>query len=175
MLDFSSIEYLKKGTKRQKLAYQELMDLNVMVNLKDYQPILAGTIPIQIDLPTSDLDIICTCVNPLTFSEKIKESYQVQQAFKIETKLVNGTISTIANFRGTYFEIEIFGQDKPTKEQSAYRHLIIEQHILNLYGDDFRQEILRLKTNGMKTEPAFAQLLKLSGDPYQALLELKFV
>ncbi|MBL1705198.1 DUF4269 domain-containing protein [Klebsiella pneumoniae] len=35
-----------------------------------------------------------------------------------------------------------------------------------------REEILRLKENGLKTEPAFAQVLNINGDPYEALILL---
>jgi hypothetical protein len=55
-------------------------------------------------------------------------------------------------------------------EQVAYRHMVVEWNILAANDDNFRGEIIRLKKSGMKTEPAFAQLLQLDGDPYQALL-----
>lgn len=170
MLDFESITYLKEGTQRQQLAYQELVDLEIMNVLKHYHPILVGTIPIHIDLPISDLDIICTCKNYFVFIKTIKEHYQTQKGFKI--KISDDGASIVANFQGKHFEIEIFGQMKPTKEQDAYRHLLIEHRILEYYGEDFRQKIIRLKKEGMKTEPAFAQILQLLGDPYQALLNI---
>ncbi|MGL5579695.1 MAG: DUF4269 domain-containing protein, partial [Cetobacterium sp.] len=37
----------------------------------------------------------------------------------------------------------------------------------------FRQKIIELKKDGMKTEPAFAFLLKLEGNPYDKILELE--
>lgn len=174
MLAFESIEYLRKGTKRQRQAYQELTDLDIMTNLKDFQPILAGTIPIRIDVLNSDLDIICRCTDHTVFSKIIKTYYQTQQQFKIETKLVNGVKSTIANFKGKEFEIEIFAQDKLPKQQNAYRHMLMEYYLLKHYGEDFRKEIIYLKSGGMKTEQAFAHVLKLSGNPYEALLDIDF-
>ena len=52
--------------------------------------------------------------------------------------------------------------------------MIIEHHILQQEGEDFKRKVVALKESGMKTEPAFAQLLGLDGDPYLALLEYTF-
>ncbi len=71
------------------------------------------------------------------------------------------------------FEIEIFGQSIPTKQQFAYRHLIVEHHLLNKHGEEFRQQIIELKRQGHKTEPAFALALGLTGDPYTELLNFE--
>lgn len=51
--------------------------------------------------------------------------------------------------------------------------MLIEHQILLEKGESFRQEIISLKKQGIKTEPAFAQLLGLSGDPYEAILRLE--
>lgn len=51
--------------------------------------------------------------------------------------------------------------------------MIIEAEILAQLDNDFRQQIITMKTNGWKTEPAFAQVLGLEGDPYEALLMLE--
>lgn len=64
----------------------------------------------------------------------------------------------------------MFGQNQPVREQYGYLHLVKEAEILTIMGNDFRNDIIELKCSGLKTEPAFAKLLKLQGDPYTALL-----
>lgn len=51
--------------------------------------------------------------------------------------------------------------------------MLIEYKILEQQGEEFRKEILELKERGYKTEPAFALLLGLQGNPYEALLQLE--
>lgn len=172
MTNFKNIDYLKSGNLRQREAYKELQNLRLFEKLKKYHPILAGTIPIEIDLPESDLDIICTCENHTEFSKLLSELFGNQNGFKIHLKLHKGIKSTIAKFKTEKFEIEIFGQNKPTDEQNAYRHMLIENKILKEKGDAFKSEIIKLKTQGLKTEPAFAKLLGLQGNPYDELLKL---
>jgi hypothetical protein len=58
MIDFTRIDYLKDGNERQKKAYEVLTKYRIFEKLKDYSPILAGTVPIEIDINGSDLDII---------------------------------------------------------------------------------------------------------------------
>ena len=53
----------------------------------------------------------------------------------------------------------------------GYLHMVIEYKILLQKGESFRQQVIALKQSGLKTEPAFAQLLGLPGNPYTALLE----
>jgi hypothetical protein len=50
--------------------------------------------------------------------------------------------------------------------------MLIEHSLLTEKGEHFRQEIIKLKRQGLKTEPAFAKLLGLDGDPYKAILKL---
>ncbi|MBC3539247.1 DUF4269 domain-containing protein [Rufibacter sediminis] len=173
MPDFTNIEYLKKGNKRQQQAYIDLTKLSIFENLQAYNPILTGTIPIGIDLPESDLDIICECSNHQEFAETLTSLYSDKDKFEIRTNTWNNLLSTIATFRAGEFEVEVFGQDYPTKDQNAYRHMLVEHKILNLKGDKFRTEIIRLKQEGLKTEPAFAKLLGLVGDPYVELLRFE--
>ena len=172
-IDFTNIEYLREGNYRQQSAYLELTDLSIFEKLKAYKPILTGTIPIGIDLPESDLDIICECSNHNEFTEIISSLYSSKNNFEIRTSIWNGLKSTIVTFQSGEFEIEIFGQDCPTKNQNAYKHMIIEHQILNSKDYEFRTKIMELKRKGLKTEPAFAKLLGLSGNPYGELLKLE--
>ena len=48
--------------------------------------------------------------------------------------------------------------------------MLIEYRLLRERGEMFRQEIIALKKQGHKTEPAFAIALGLKGDPYRELL-----
>lgn len=173
MIGFTNINYLKEGNQRQQLAFQELSNLDIIKDLAPYQPLLAGTIPIDIDLPESDLDIVCSCEDPIVFSQVLTQLYKDKPNFTVYTQDQKGLLSTIAQFKGEHFEIEIFGQNKPSQEQNAFRHMLIEHHLLEKHGSEFKEKIKQLKASGLKTEPAFAQLLNLKGNPYEALLNIE--
>lgn len=172
MIDFTDISYLKNGNKRQKIAFNLLTRNKIMVSLINFDPILAGTIPLNIDIEGSDLDIICYWQNKLEFISVVRSSFADKQSFQIRETVINNQETVIANFFIDNFEIEIFGQNIPSNQQSAFRHMLVEHKILLEKGEDFRTALIELKRNGIKTEPAFAQLLGLSGDPYQAVLNL---
>lgn len=172
-IDFTNIEYLKSGNERQKQAHKELKELKVFEILEIYTPILTGTIPIEIDLSESDLDIICQCKNHSEFSKLLTEIFAQKKGFILESSCNNGIESTLARFKTDSFEVEIFGQDIPTKKQNAYRHMLVEYNILNKKGIEFKSNIKKLKQEGFKTEPAFAKLLGIQGNPYEELLIFK--
>jgi hypothetical protein len=173
MINFDNIEYLKFGNIRQQDAYYELKELKIFEKLNKYNPLLAGTIPIEIDLPQSDLDIICCCENHDEFSRHMSELFENKTGFTIGSKDFNGINSTIAKFKTEKFDIEIFGQNIPTNQQNAYKHMIIEYEILKEKGSEFKAEIKKLKLKGLKTEAAFAKLLGLKGNPYEELLKVE--
>jgi hypothetical protein len=52
------------------------------------------------------------------------------------------------------------------------RHMIVEERLLRLGGPEVREQIRSLKAQGLKTEPAFAVVFQLPGDPYKTLLQL---
>lgn len=174
MIDFTNIEYLKDGNERQQRAYEVLTKYQVFPKLKPYSPVLAGTIPIGIDIESSDLDIICEVdlrfeedfLDDIMFSRLIPADAEV----KVENILVNGEKSIVLNFMLEEFPIEIFGQNKPSLAQNAYRHMMAEYRILRDKGEEFKQKIIELKKQGIKTEPAFGILLNLE-NPYKDLLK----
>lgn len=172
-MDFDNIAYLQSGNDRQQEAYLTLTNSQVLLKLKAFDPILVGTIPINIDIENSDLDIICYFENKEDFLKAISDNFGNEQHFKIREQQGSNKAAVVANFLIANFEIEIFGQNIPTKEQFAYRHLIVEYNLLNKFGEEFRQEIIELKKQGIKTEPAFAKILGLTGDPYVELLKFE--
>jgi Domain of unknown function (DUF4269) len=167
---FHSIEYLKTGNPKQKLAYDALTQLNIMNDLFEFTPVLCGTIPIGIDIEGSDLDIITEVSDFLAFAKIIKNKYGTQNQFKLAQSIVRNCPVVTVNFIFKGFEIEIFGQALPVFKQNAYLHMIIENFIMEKFSW-FKQEIIKLKKQGYKTEPAFCKILGLDGDPYEALLQ----
>ncbi|WP_231427851.1 DUF4269 domain-containing protein [Pedobacter sp. Leaf250] len=168
--NFLNISYLKTGNKRQQKAYQVLNDHAILEKLNHYTPILVGTIPINVDIESSDLDIICYVKDKEEFVNTLQIHFQNEKGFIITKNSVFNSIK--ANFFIDNFEIEIFGQNILTQEQNAYRHMLIEHKLLLENGEKFRLKVIELKKQGFKTEPAFAKLLGLEGDAYEQLLKL---
>ncbi|AFD09267.1 DUF4269 domain-containing protein [Solitalea canadensis] len=166
MPDWRSLEYLLNGTKRQKDAYYALNEIALMEKLKDYHPILVGTIPIDIDIPKSDLDIICQAHDYADFGKLVQFHFGNFDNFTTN----QNENRFLANFKYGAFDIEIFATNQPTEAQPAYRHMLIEDRILQLLGNKFRSEIRNLKSKGLKTEPAFGALLEFGSNPYEVLL-----
>jgi hypothetical protein len=172
-INFDNIEYLKIGNNRQQQAYEALTNNKIFSKLKMFDPILVGTIPINIDIENSDLDVICYFEEKQHFQQFIIDNFKTEKDFRIVEHDSSEDMAVVANFFADGFEIEIFGQNIPTKHQFAYRHLIVENLLLNKYGEEFRNQIIQLKQEGHKTEPAFAIALGLAGDPYTELLKLE--
>lgn len=171
-MQFDDISYLVNGNDLQKAAYSVLQQHRILEKLHPFDPVLVGTIPINIDIETSDLDIICHFENKELYRNTIINLFQTQKHFSI--KEIDGEEETIvAGFFADGFMIEIFGQPIRSRQQLGYRHMLIEYALLNKYGETFRKQIIDLKRQGYKTEPAFAKLLGLDGDPYMALLQLE--
>jgi hypothetical protein len=171
MTDFLDITYLQHGNKKQLKVFQILVKNRIMEKLSTYAPILVGTIPINIDIETSDIDIICYVRDKNQFIKALTGYFHNLKAFKITENIAFNSIK--ANFYIEDFELEIFGQDLESFKQNAYQHMIIEHQVLLKKGEKFRQEVLKLRREGLKTEPAFAKLLGLDGNPYEELLKLR--
>ncbi len=167
-MNFIDITYLKSGNKKQRKAYSTLTENNILLKLTEFSPIVVGTIPINIDIETSDIDIICYFTNKEHFTSTLNASFEKEKGFHVYEK-EDGSI--VANFNINEFEIEVFGQNIPSKQQFAYRHMLIEYQLLNEKGEEFRKQIINLKKQGYKTEPAFAMLLNIEGNPYTELLK----
>ncbi len=106
------------------------------------------------------------------FVRTVEDAFQAEKDFSIRHLNDRELPAIVANFFIDDFEIEIFGQAVPSIQQAAYKHMLIEDYLLKKYGEAFRQQIITLKKQGYKTEPAFALLLGLEGNPYTELLKI---
>ncbi|WP_339317782.1 DUF4269 domain-containing protein [Paenibacillus sp. FSL R10-2734] len=173
MTDWRNVDYLRHGTAVQREVFNLLTELDIMSLLTDYNPLLVGTVPLGIQVKGSDLDIICEVHDPVEFQARGSRYFGAMDGFVSVSRVVQGIPRTKINFMVKGWPIELFGQPRRTELQNGYLHMVIEAEILALMDEDFRQRIITMKSNGQKTEPAFAQALGLEGDPYEALLELE--
>lgn len=169
--DFLSIDYLEHGNKIQQNVFHLLRNHQILEKLDRYKPIVVGTIPIEINIENSDIDIIGETSNFEKAKNHLTKNFSHYFEFKIDQLTINNEICLTCNFRIDTFEIEIYLENKIPTEQNAYRHMLIEAKLLEKFDESFKNKIIELKKNGYKTEPAFAKLLELKGNPYFALLE----
>jgi hypothetical protein len=156
--NWKDLNYLRTGTPRQQLAYTTLQNLGVLTTLRDFDPVMAGTIPLNIDIASSDLDILCA-VPPAqvsNFTNLLRSHYAHLPEYALAQKTINQRASVVCRFRYLDFVVEIFGQDCPTEAQHAFRHMVVEDVVLQAGGVTWCSAVRQLKEKGLKTEPAFA-------------------
>ena len=153
--------------------YQQVLDeLGVLQALAEFEPTVIGTPPLGIDVSTSDIDVACTASDLSGFKSVATAQYGDQADFAVKELKRFGAPSLGVTFSTADWEIELFCQQLPISEQWGVRHFNVEQRVL-LLCPELREQVIELKQAGVKTEPAFAQLLDLQGDPYEAVLELE--
>ena len=162
--------YLAGGNERQRAAFDVLKELRMFETLKPYNPMLCGTIPLAIDIPESDLDMLCEVHDFERFATVLEGAHGSAPDFILSDRTND---YRTASFSHGGFTVEVFGQARPVTRQRAYRHMVIQARLLELGGETLRGEILAWRAGGLKTEPAFARRLAIAGDPYVALLALE--
>ncbi len=170
--DWTNPSYLSVGNPRQRLAHRVLTSLGIWTRLAEFAPALAGTIPIAVDIPGSDLDVICRSADLDAFESKVTACYGTLADYRTWRHTREGTDYCVGAFEGGGFHVEVFAQDRPVIEQNAYRHMVVEARLLEVGGEVARTEIREMKESGLKTEPAFAAYFQIGGDPYGELLRI---
>lgn len=168
-----TVTSLALGTPSQQDAASCLQQLNVGEVLAAYQPRLVGTVPLDIHIPGSDLDIICEVYELASFLGTCRAAFGHYPGYYVKQTIHQGMPATVLSFQTSRWPIEIFGQPIPTHQQYAYRHMVIEGNLLRLAGSEMAEWVRSQKGKGIKTEPAFALMLGLTGDPYEGLLDLE--
>jgi len=174
MSDFRNIAYLQQGTIRQRAAHETLTALGIMKTLVDYDARLAGTIPLDVDVLNSDLDILCQVdeARMAAFAALLRQEYGHLLGFALARKQRYGHPVVVCDFIFRDFPVQVYGSPTPVDAQRAWVHMLAEARLLAQGGAGVRNAVRALKLAGMKTEPAFAQVFGLSGDAYEALYEL---
>jgi len=158
-----------------KQTYTDVIaKLDLINKLNPYQPTPIGTPPLNIAIETSDIDIACTAKDLNDFVSTVTSAYTNQTNFSSELFQSRGKSAASCFFTSGGWEIELFCQTIPIKEQWGVRHFKVEKRLLDLQPE-LANRVVQLKRSGLKTEPAFAKLLGLSGDPFEAVLDLEYL
>ncbi len=166
--------HLKDGSPQQIRAYNTVYDqLNIFQTLSQHHPMWVGTFPIDVDVPSSDIDIICNPSSLRQFIAETRIAYGTQPGFKLTWKAIKQTPTVIVRFVCNDLPVELFAQPRSTRQQDAYQHMVVEARLLAIGGEQARENVRRLKADGLKTEPAFSAVFELkSKNPYHHLLKL---
>ncbi|MEH6629505.1 MAG: DUF4269 domain-containing protein [Halopseudomonas aestusnigri] len=151
---------------------QVLDDLNLSSVLSAHEYAVIGTPPLMIDVENSDIDIACFADEPGEITKCLRENYGHLEHFIEENHPSTLYQTQVVSFETQEWQVEFFIQNQPLDQQNGVRHFFIEKRLLNLFGPTFRQSVIALKKQGIKTEPAFAKLLGVVGAPYINLLKL---
>ena len=156
-----------------RAGYREAVDrADILSALSEFDPHIAGTPPLNLDVPTSDIDILCHAPDPDRFASAIWNAFGSRPKFRMWQW--SGTERPVlATFEAHEWDFEIFGHAKPVAEQAGWRHFVMERRLLALGGQRLASAVMAFRRNGLKTEPAFAAALQLAGDPYETLLDME--
>lgn len=169
--DFKSWQYILEESDVQRSVKQVLEDSGIFSVISGYSPVICGSYPLDIALPGSDVDISCYAPNLESYIYFALEHFKEKENFYLKIKEIRNEPSVIVRFTHHGQLIELFTQKVPVEQQHGFLHLVTEWHILRELGKKFREQLMALRESGLKTEPAFAHLLRLKGDPYLALID----
>src|SRR5690349_8436126 len=136
-----------------RVRYREAVDrVGLGRHLRQWPWTLAGTPPLGIDVPGSDIDVVCCVEDRDEFAAVLWRDFKEFEGFQL-WQWCGAEKPVIARFRAERWEFEIFGSPVPLQRQKAVRHFEIEKRLLDLAGDDFKAAVLAEKISGRKTEP----------------------
>jgi hypothetical protein len=148
-----------------------LAECGVLRVLASFDPRIAGTPPLGLDLRDSDIDVLCFAPDSHAFTDAVWQNFSHAPGFMAK-QWVRAPRSVVASFEAAGWRIELYGEAIPVEQQRGWRHFAVERRLLALGGEDLLAAVLVSRRQGMKTEPAFAAALGLKGDPYLTLLDL---
>lgn len=156
-----------------RIEYNSAIEqLDMLNRLAEFKPVVIGTPPLGIDTPSSDIDLACTSEELERFERVATAEFGTLEDFQCHRMRWQELDSIIIEFQAFQWPFEVFCQPIPTDKQWGVRHFQVEKRVLKL-APHLKPLIVALKNSGMQTEPAFAKVLRLTGDPYLAVLELE--
>ncbi len=172
-MNFTDPSYLLSGNARQQKVYRVISSLGIMERFVDNHPVVCGVIPIGIDLPGSEVNIIMQANDLPRLMKEIDAAYASMKKFEQGISRVDDKASLAASFEYEGTRIQLFVSETPVQDQDAYRHMVQEHRLLLAGGGELTERIVQRKKEGAGTEEAFAFILGLSGSADDALTRIE--
>lgn len=153
---------------------EALRGSGVLDLLAGFDPRIAGTLPLGVSLPGSDIDILCHAPEPNDVADCLSEARERLPGLVLR-RWISGGRPLVAAFGIDHWPVEVFASPVEVDRQAGWRHFVVERRLLELGGEALRQRVLGLRRAGARTEPAFAAVFGLQGDPYAELHRLSLV
>jgi predicted metalloenzyme YecM len=164
-LSLESVVTLEKN----KRVFDALCDLRILETLAPFRPQVAGTFPLGIETEGSDVDIVMGSPDFDEMEKALRQNFSTCEKFQFHKAELSGEPGLVCSFEFHGIPFEVVGQNKESVRQPAYQHFQVEERLLKVGGPSLREKILVLRKRGVKTEPAFGEVLKIVGDPYETL------
>lgn len=167
-----NVSKLEAPKMERRIPYTQAAERVALVTrLRDWNWAIVGTPPLGLDGPDSDIDVVCEVDDFETFSAAMWRSFSHFDNFAV-WQWISDTRSVVTRFDAEDWTFEVFASQGPIQDQKAWRHFAVEKRLLAIGGNDFLKAVRMARSRGLKTEPAFAAVLHLPGNPYEALLRL---
>ncbi|NUB29250.1 DUF4269 domain-containing protein [Azospirillum brasilense] len=102
-----------------KPRYEDAVErAGVIKLLAAFGPHIAGTPPLGIDVPTSDIDVLSHASRPVEFTTALWSSFSTGEEFRIHQWLGRDR-AVIASFSAHGWGFGIFGQNRPVAERAG--------------------------------------------------------
>lgn len=151
-------------------VFSALKKSDILKILKPFSPLVAGTFPLNMNMAGSDVDILISADDFDLVKKILTEKFDGSPNFKCGEMTIKDDPTLLISFSYQGIDFEIFGQRTPSIKQRGYLHFLIEERLLKIGGESFAEKIKKARQQGLKTEPAFAKVLGLNGDPFEELL-----
>jgi hypothetical protein len=136
--------------RQDRRSYEEaLAEGSVLGALAQFNPRIAGTPPLGLDLPGSDIDVLCFAPDAHAFAAAVWHNFSSAPAFTAK-QLTRTPRPVVASFEVAGWRIELYGEAIPVEQQRGWRHFAVEQRLLALGGEDLPVAVLALRGQGMQ-------------------------
>lgn len=167
-------ENLARGTERQRRAFEAIESSALIESLKNHSPVLIGAIPLDVDVDTSPIEVVCSSENLEAFAQSLRERWAFADGFKLIHTVANGQPAIKARFRSLGFDVRILAQAMSVFQQPKVVTLLLAARLLTFAPSGARDEIRARIGRGEALEEAVANCFEIEteGEALEALLRL---